>query len=133
MIGMVGMGLEDTLNEVEVAYLERETERHGYASEAVSALSEWCFEVSDIPYLVLTIDCANVPHVSLPRNAGLSFSRRERPLDISNQTWKATVTTTIECRNKANVIRKSVAAPRLSNCFGKYSASATTSAAEMPD
>ncbi len=31
------------------------------------------------------------------RNAGLSFSRRERPSDIGSQIWKATVTTTIAC------------------------------------
>lgn len=39
MIGMVGMGLEDTLNEVEVAYFMSEKyQRRGYTKEAVNAL-----------------------------------------------------------------------------------------------
>ncbi|AJA47030.1 acetyltransferase (GNAT) domain-containing protein [Clostridium pasteurianum DSM 525 = ATCC 6013] len=38
MFGMVGMGLEDTLNEVEVAYFMSEKyQRKGYTKEAVNA------------------------------------------------------------------------------------------------
>ena len=81
MIGMVGMGLEDTLNEVEVAYFMSEKyRRHGYASEAVSALCEWCFEVSDIPYLVLTIDCANVPSCKLAEKCGFEPFEKRTPI-----------------------------------------------------
>jgi RimJ/RimL family protein N-acetyltransferase len=78
MIGMVGMGLEDTLNEVEVAYFMSERhQRHGYTVEAVNALVDWCFNVLDIEYLILTIDCANIPSCSLAEKCGFElFEKR---------------------------------------------------------
>jgi RimJ/RimL family protein N-acetyltransferase len=49
LIGMVGMGLEDTVNEVEVAYFMSEKyRRRGYTEKAVNALVDWCFDVSDL-------------------------------------------------------------------------------------
>ena len=48
MIGMVGVGLEDNVNEVEIAYfMSEEYQRRGYTQRAVEALVKWCFEVSD--------------------------------------------------------------------------------------
>ena len=87
MIGMVGMGLEETLNEVEVAYFMSEKyQRKGYTKEALAALVEWCFNVSEIKYLILSIDCANSLLAFWRRNAVLSCLRKELPLGINNLT-----------------------------------------------
>ena len=81
MIGMVGMGLEDTLNEVEVAYFMSEPyQRKGYTREAVNALVEWCFQVSDIPYLILTIDIANEPSCKLATACGFELFEKRTPI-----------------------------------------------------
>jgi len=80
-IGMVGMGLEDTLNEVEMAYfLDEAFQGHGYASEAVNALFEWCMKVSRLPYLILTIDCANVRSCKVAKRAGFTLFEKRMPI-----------------------------------------------------
>ena len=78
LIGMVGMGLEDTVNEVEVAYFMSEGhQRKGYTVLAVNSIVDWCFQVSDIPYLILTIDCANTPSCRLAEKCGFElFEKR---------------------------------------------------------
>ncbi|HYE08838.1 MAG TPA: GNAT family N-acetyltransferase [Patescibacteria group bacterium] len=81
MIGMVGMGLEDTVNEVEVAYFMAEKyQRNGYIVEAVNALVDWCFNVSDIKYLILTIDCANIPSCRLAEKCGFELFEKRTPI-----------------------------------------------------
>jgi len=81
MIGMVGVGLEDTLNEVEVAYFMTEKyQRRGYAKEAVDALTDWCLKVSDIKYLILTIDCANTPSNGLAEKCGFELFEKRTPI-----------------------------------------------------
>ena len=81
MIGMVGMGLEDTLNEVEVAYfMSEQYQRNGYTREAVNELVKWCFQVSDIPYLILTIDIANGASCKLADACGFELFERRMPL-----------------------------------------------------
>ena len=81
MIGMVGMGLEDTVNEVEIAYFMNEKhQRKGYTKEAVRALVNWCFEVSNIPYLILTIDCANIPSCRLAEKCGFELFEKRTPI-----------------------------------------------------
>lgn len=81
MIGMVGMGLEDTLNEVEVAYFMSEKyQRKGYTVEAVNALVDWCFKVSNIKYLILTIDCANIPSCRLAEKCGFELFEKRTPM-----------------------------------------------------
>lgn len=81
MIGMVGMGLEDTVNEVEVAYFMSEKyQRNGYTVEAVNALVVWCFNVSDIKYLILTIDCANIPSCRLAEKCGFELFEKRTPI-----------------------------------------------------
>lgn len=82
LIGMVGMGLEDTLGEVEVAYfMDQAYQRKGYTHKAVEALVEWCFAVSDIPYLILTIDCANTASCKLAEKCGFSLFEKRTPID----------------------------------------------------
>lgn len=81
MIGMVGMGLEDTVNEVEVAYFMSEKhQRKGYTKEAINALVDWCFNISDIKYLILTIDCANIPSCNIAEKCGFELFEKRTPI-----------------------------------------------------
>lgn len=81
LIGMVGMGLEDTVNEVEVAYfMSEQYQRRGYTVKAVTALVNGCFAVSDIPYLILTIDCANTPSCRLAEKCGFELFEKRTPI-----------------------------------------------------
>lgn len=81
LIGMVGMGLEETLNEVEAAYfMSEKNQRKGYTKQAVDAIVNWCFKVSDIPYLILTIDCANTPSCKLAQKCGFELFEKRTPI-----------------------------------------------------
>ena len=81
LIGMVGMGLEETLNEVEVAYFMCEQyQRRGYTKKAVDALVKWCFTVSELPYLILTIDCVNTPSCKLAERCGFELFEKRTPI-----------------------------------------------------
>jgi [ribosomal protein S5]-alanine N-acetyltransferase len=81
MIGMVGMGLEDTLREVEAAYFMSEKyQGRGYTKEAVNALVDWCFNISDINHLILTIDCANIPSCRLAEKCGFQLFEKRTPI-----------------------------------------------------
>lgn len=81
MIGMVGIGLEETLNEVEVAYFMSEKyQRKGYTKEAINSLVNWCFNVSTIKYLILTIDCANVSSCQLAEKCGFTLFEKRTPI-----------------------------------------------------
>lgn len=81
LIGMVGMGLEDTINEVEIAYfMSARYQRKGYTKQAVCAITDWCFQVSDITYLVLTIDCANIPSCQLAVKCGFELFEKRTPI-----------------------------------------------------
>jgi RimJ/RimL family protein N-acetyltransferase len=81
MIGMVGVGLEETLNEVELAYFMSEKHRNkGYTKEAIDALTDWCFKVSGIAYLILTIDCANTPSNKLAEKCGFELFEKRTPI-----------------------------------------------------
>ncbi|MBW6411171.1 GNAT family N-acetyltransferase [Clostridium weizhouense] len=81
LIGMVGMGLEDTINEVEMAYfIDEYYSGNGYATEALKALFEWCINVSDIPYMILTIDCANVASCKVAEKSGFELFEKRTPI-----------------------------------------------------
>ena len=81
LIGMVGMGLEDTVNEVEIAYfMSEQFQRRGYTKAAVTALVKWCFSVSELPYLILTIDCANTPSCRLAEKCGFTLFEKRTPI-----------------------------------------------------
>lgn len=81
LIGMVGMGLEETLNEVEMAYFMSEKyQRRGFTEKAVNALTEWCFDVSDISYLILTIDYANKASCRLAKKCGYKLFELRKPI-----------------------------------------------------
>ena len=81
LIGTVGMGLEDTVNEVEMAYfIDEEYQNKGYATEALMALFDWCMEVSDLDYLILTIDCANEASCKVAKKAGFELFEKRTPI-----------------------------------------------------
>lgn len=81
LIGMVGMGLEDTLNEVEMAYfIDEDYQGKGYATEALEALFQWCMGVSKIPYMILTIDCANTVSCKVATKAGFELFEKRTPI-----------------------------------------------------
>ena len=81
LIGMVGMGLEDTLNEVEMAYfIDQDYQGNGYATEALVALFDWCMEVSDLDYMILTIDCNNESSCSVAKKAGFELFEKRTPI-----------------------------------------------------
>ena len=81
LIGMVGMGLEDTLNEVEMAYFMDEAyQGNGYATEALNGLFEWCMDVSELPYMILTIDCANEASCRVAQKAGFELFEKRTPI-----------------------------------------------------
>lgn len=81
LIGMVGMGLEDTVNEAEIAYFMSEKyQRRGYTTAAVKAIVDWCFNVSDIKYLILTIDPANTPSCKLAEKCGFELFEKRTPI-----------------------------------------------------
>lgn len=81
MIGVVGVGLEETLNEVEVAYFMSESyRRKGYMKEAIDILVKWCFEVSDMKYLILTIDRANTASNKLAEKCDFQLFEKRTPI-----------------------------------------------------
>ncbi|WP_315067329.1 GNAT family N-acetyltransferase [uncultured Clostridium sp.] len=81
LIGMAGMGLEDTLNEVEMAYfIDEDYAGNGYAAEAVNALYEWCISVSNIPYMILTIDCENTASCKVAEKAQFKLFEKRTPI-----------------------------------------------------
>ena len=82
LIGTVGMGLEETVNEVEMAYfLDEAYQGKGYATEAVVALFDWCMEVSELDYLILTIDCANEASCKVAERAGFELFEKRYPMN----------------------------------------------------
>ena len=81
LIGAVGMGLEETINEVEMAYfLDEGYQGNGYATEALIALTDWCMKVSDVPYFVLTIGCANEASCRVAERAGFELFEKRTPI-----------------------------------------------------
>jgi len=90
MIGMVAVGLKETLHEVEVAYFMSEKyQGMGYTKEAIDALTQWCFEMSDVPYLILTIDCANDPSNSLAQKCGFELFEKRTPIGQKNPNMES--------------------------------------------
>jgi len=82
MIGMVGMGLEDALHEVEVAYFMAQAhQRQGYTKEALKALVDWIFRVSKVPYLIATIDCANEASQKTALACGFELFEKRTPVN----------------------------------------------------
>lgn len=80
MIGMVGIGLKEMLNEVEVSYFMSEKfHRKGYTKEAVEALIEWCFKTTYVAYLILTINCANKPSNTFAEKCGFELLEKRIP------------------------------------------------------
>lgn len=81
LIGMVGMGLEDTLGEVELAYFMDEVyQGKNYATEALSALFDWCMHHSRLDFMILTIDIANTASCRVAEKAGFELFEERKPI-----------------------------------------------------
>lgn len=81
LIGVVGMGLEETLNEVEMAYfIDEEYRANGYAAESLTALFNWCMSVSPLKYMILTIDCANQASCRVAEKSGFELFEKRTPI-----------------------------------------------------
>lgn len=81
LIGMVGMGLDEILNEVEMAYfVDEDHQGQNIATEALNALFAWCMSLSELPYLILTIDCANIASCRVAEKAGFELFEKRTPL-----------------------------------------------------
>ena len=81
LIGIVGTGLAEDLHEVEMAYfLDEAYQKEGYATEAVTALANWYFKQAPVPYLILTIDCANKPSCNVAKRAGFELYEKRTPI-----------------------------------------------------
>ena len=75
------MGLEDSLNEVEMAYfIDQDYQGNAYSSEALVALFDWCIEVSNLNYLILTIDCNNEASCKVAKKAGFELFEKRTPI-----------------------------------------------------
>lgn len=81
LIGIVGTGLVEGPHEVELAYFLAEAyQGKGYATEAVTALAEWYFRQAPVPYVILTIDCANRPSCNVAKRAGFELYEKRTPI-----------------------------------------------------
>lgn len=78
---LIGMGLEDTVNKAEVAYFMcKRYQRRGYVKQPVNAITDRIFNVSEISYLILTIDCANLPSCKLAEKCGFELFEKRMPI-----------------------------------------------------
>ena len=81
LIGVVGMGEDDRLHEVEMAYFIDEAYRgKGYVSESVTALYDWCMAVSSLEYMILTIDCTNEASRRVAEKSGFELFEKRTPI-----------------------------------------------------
>lgn len=61
LMGSIGVGRHDDLNEPEIFYyILPEYRGKGYTTEAAMAITQWAFETFDIPYLIGTASVDNI-------------------------------------------------------------------------
>jgi len=61
ILGAIGAGKHDDLNETEIFYNLLPTKRgQGYATEAVKVITEWAVKNYDIPYIIGTVNVENI-------------------------------------------------------------------------
>ena len=90
LVGMVGMGTEETLQEVEMAWFIAEAhQRRGYAREAVNALADWIFRASPLPWLIATVDCANEASQKTALACGFDLFERRTPIGHAQPNMKS--------------------------------------------
>lgn len=74
LMGTVGAGKHDDLNEPEIFYyLLAEYRGYGFASEAVKAVTEWALKKYNIPYLIGTVAVDNVKSQHVLERCGYQF------------------------------------------------------------
>jgi len=81
MIGMVGFGFEETLNETEIAYfMSEKSQRKGYMLDAVNTMIKWYFQMFDTKYLIATIDSANEASNKFILKCGFELFEKRMPM-----------------------------------------------------
>lgn len=90
LIGTVGMGFEDTVNEVEMAYfVDEDYQGNGYATEALMALFDWCMANCSLNYMILTIDPANEASCRVAQKAGFELFEKRYPVGHSQPNMES--------------------------------------------
>ncbi len=89
LIGTVGVGKHDDLHEPEIFYnLLPEYRGHGFATEAVRAVTRWAFESYDIPYLIGTVEVSNVKSRRVLERCGYQFmDTRSLLVHVTNKRY----------------------------------------------
>lgn len=88
-MGTVGAGEHDDLHEPEIFYhLLAEYRRHGFATEAAKAVTEWALENYDIPYLIGTASVENVKSQHVLERCGYQLvDTRSLLVHVTNERY----------------------------------------------
>ena len=62
-------------------FIDEAYQGNGYATESLTALFDWCMKVSELDYLILTIDCANTASCRVAEKSGFSLFEKRTPID----------------------------------------------------
>ena len=89
LIGTVGAGKHDDLNEPEIFYSCLDEYRgNGYVTEAAKALTDWVFENYDIPYLIGTVSVDNEKSQHVLERCGYRFiDERSLLVHVTNERY----------------------------------------------
>ena len=90
ILGAVGAGKHDDLNETEIFYNLLPLERgNGFATEAVKKITEWAMENYEIPYIIGTIGVENLKSQKILERCGYEYINEQTLLvHITNEKYK---------------------------------------------
>jgi RimJ/RimL family protein N-acetyltransferase len=90
ILGAVGAGKHDDLNETEIFYNLLPFERgKGYATEAVNKVTEWAVENYKIPYIIGTTEIENINSQKVLERCGYEYINEQILLvHITNEKYK---------------------------------------------
>jgi RimJ/RimL family protein N-acetyltransferase len=90
VLGAVGAGKHDDLNETEIFYNLLPLERgKGYATEAVKKVTEWAVENYKIPYIIGTTEIENINSQKVLERCGYEYINKQISLvHITNEKYK---------------------------------------------
>lgn len=90
LIGMVGIGnKEEVSNEIEIAYFISEYySKHGYTTEASSALVRWAFHNIKLDHLIAIVEPENLPSQKVIEKCGFLKEKEIRILNSGDITEK---------------------------------------------
>jgi RimJ/RimL family protein N-acetyltransferase len=81
ILGAVGAGKHDDLNETEIFYnLLPEKRGNGYATEATKRVTEWALQNTDIQYIIGTVGIENIKSQNVLERCGYVFVNEQKLL-----------------------------------------------------